>query len=124
VPYQVHNSYIVSQIKSGFILIDQQAAHERILFESYVQLLQEKKASTQKELFPGTLKVSTADAIILREILPYINELGFDIQETKGGSFIIHGVPVCFPLETAVYPAKLGTTSKSSEGMIPYFPSA
>jgi DNA mismatch repair protein MutL len=92
-PYQIHNSYIVSQIKSGFLLIDQQAASERILYEHYLTLLDEKHISTQTQLFPKTLHFSPSDAVILKEILPDINRLGFDVQEFGGESFIVHGLP-------------------------------
>jgi DNA mismatch repair protein MutL len=92
-PYQIHNSYIVSQIKSGFLLIDQQAASERILYEHYLTLLDEKQISTQTQLFPKTLHFSPSDAAILKEILPDINRLGFDVQEFGGEAFIVHGLP-------------------------------
>lgn len=92
-PYQLHNRYIVSQIKSGFMLIDQQAAHERILYEKYLQLFDENNVSTQTELFPKTVTLSIVDAEILKQILPNINRLGFDVQEFGQTTFVIHGVP-------------------------------
>jgi DNA mismatch repair protein MutL len=92
-PYQIHASYIVSQIKSGFILIDQQAAHERILYERYLDALENKQSWSQQELFPKTIHLPPADAAILTEILPDINLLGFDIQVFGKETFIIHGVP-------------------------------
>ncbi len=55
VPVQVHQQYILSQIKSGFILIDQRAAHERILYERYQKALAEKPMATQQSLFPQTI---------------------------------------------------------------------
>jgi DNA mismatch repair protein MutL len=92
-PYQIHASYIVSHIKSGFLLIDQQAAHERILYERYLGSLENKEVYTQKQLFPKTLALPTADAATLGDILPQINLLGFDIQTFGKDTFIIHGVP-------------------------------
>jgi DNA mismatch repair protein MutL len=92
-PYQIHGSYIVSQLKSGFLLIDQQAAHERVLYEKYLNLLQNKQTFTQKELFPKNVTVSPMDAVILKDILPEINQLGFDIQEFGKDTFVLHGVP-------------------------------
>jgi DNA mismatch repair protein MutL len=50
--YQLHNSYIISQIKSGILLIDQQSAHERILYERYLTVLEEQQSATQSQLFP------------------------------------------------------------------------
>ncbi|MEZ4934678.1 MAG: hypothetical protein R2788_21435 [Saprospiraceae bacterium] len=89
----MHSSYIVSQIKSGFILIDQQAAHERILYERYLAAMESNDAYTQKELFPKTIELPPAEAAIMQEILPELNLLGFDIQDFGNNSFIMHGVP-------------------------------
>jgi DNA mismatch repair protein MutL len=96
-PYQIHNQYIVSQIKSGFLLIDQQTASERVLYERYLQALTEQPISTQSALFPRTMDVAPADAVLLREILPEINRLGFDIGEFGGNTFVIHGHPAELP---------------------------
>lgn len=96
-PYQLHASYIVSPIKSGFLLIDQQAAHERILYEKFLMALEEDIVHTQQELFPRNIELSPADAALLRQILPEIHQLGFDIQEFGQTSFVIHGLPADFP---------------------------
>ena len=92
-PYQIHATYIVSHIKSGFMLIDQQAASERILYEKYVNLLDTKEIASQRQLFPKTLHFSPSDAALLREILPDINRLGFDVQSFGNEAFIVHGMP-------------------------------
>lgn len=91
--YQIHNSFIVSQIKSGYLLIDQQAAHERILYERFLAVLNEKENYTQKQLFPKTIEVSPAEVALMQDILPQINQLGFDIQDFGNNSFVIHGIP-------------------------------
>lgn len=96
-PYQLHTSYIVSPIKSGFLLIDQQAAHERILYEKFLMALEENIIHTQQELFPRNIELSPADASLLKQILPEIHQLGFDIQEFGQTSFVIHGMPADFP---------------------------
>ncbi len=93
VPYQIHATYIASPIKSGFILIDQQAAHERILYERYLEALQDKQASTQKQLFPRTFSLPPSDSALLLEILPQINLLGYDIKEFGSNTFVVHGIP-------------------------------
>jgi len=92
-PYQIHGQYIVSHIKSGFLLIDQQAASERILYERYLEALGNQPIATQKMLFPKTLELPAADALLLRAILDEVNKLGFEIAEFGGNAFIIHGVP-------------------------------
>ncbi|MDB5281206.1 MAG: mutL [Bacteroidota bacterium] len=79
-PHQIQKRFIVSQIKSGFILIDQQAAHERIMFERYLKLLEKSKHETQRQLFPQSLELNAVDTQIFLQILPEINNLGFDIK--------------------------------------------
>jgi DNA mismatch repair protein MutL len=92
-PYQLHRRYIVSHIKSGFILIDQQAAHERILFERYIAQLAHNSKSSQRQLFPQTIELNAEDTEIMREMLEDVNALGFDIQEFGRQSFVIHSFP-------------------------------
>ena len=92
-PTQIHGSLILSQIKSGFVLIDQQAAHERILYEHYLKMVREGEAAVQRQLFPKTLNLSVQDSLILLEILPQINTLGFDVQEFGQNTFVVHGAP-------------------------------
>jgi DNA mismatch repair protein MutL len=92
-PYQIHGQYIVSHIKSGFLLIDQQAASERIRYERYMDALGSQPVATQKILFPKTLELSPADAALLHSVLDDINRLGFEIAGFGGNSFVIHGVP-------------------------------
>lgn len=92
-PCQLHRTYILSQIKSGFIMVRQQAAHERILYEKYLLAIENNPASTQKQLFPQTIELPVADAELLKEILPEINALGYDIQEFGKGTFVVHGTP-------------------------------
>ncbi len=92
-PYQLHSRYIVSPLKSGFVLIDQQAAHERILYEKYLVLLNKSDAITQKQLFSKNITVPAADVAILKDMLPNINQLGFDIQEFGQDGFVVHGIP-------------------------------
>ena len=92
-PYQIHASYIVSQIKSGFLLIDQQAAHERILYERYLDKMHQENPATQQTLFPQALHFNPSDTAVLKEILPKINQLGFDIQDFGNESFVVQGLP-------------------------------
>jgi DNA mismatch repair protein MutL len=94
---QLHHKYILSQIKSGFILINQQFAHERILFEKFQRQLSEGKKPSQTQLFPEKMELSEEDKQILLEILPDINTLGFDVQEFGHNTFIIQGIPADIP---------------------------
>ncbi|MFM2224568.1 MAG: hypothetical protein RJA07_770 [Bacteroidota bacterium] len=90
---QLHQRYILSPIKSGFMLIDQQAAHERILYEKYLSYINLQQKASQHQLFPVKIELSRQDSVLLKEILPDVNLLGFDIQEFGADTFIIHGVP-------------------------------
>ena len=75
------------------MLIDQQAASERILYERYLEALRQQPVATQQALFPKTIELPPADAALLRDILPDVNRLGFDIAEFGGDTFIVHGAP-------------------------------
>ncbi len=90
---QVANRYILSSLKSGFILIDQQAAHERILFERFLKAINGKTHASQKLLFPKNIELGGQDAEILRELLKDINQLGFEIQEFGNNTFVVHAFP-------------------------------
>ncbi|MEI6311468.1 MAG: DNA mismatch repair endonuclease MutL [Bacteroidota bacterium] len=92
--YQIHSHYIATQTKAGFILLDQSLAHERILYEKYIQSIAKNKSMSQKKMFAQNIEFTAQDSAILLEILPDINALGFDIQHFGGNSFVIHSLPV------------------------------
>jgi len=92
-PIQLHQKYILTQIKSGLILIDQHAAHVRVLFEKYIHSMAGKVMPTQQSLFPKTINLSANDAQILNEILKDVQAFGFDIQSFGENAFVIHGLP-------------------------------
>lgn len=91
--FQVHNRYILSQIKSGFMLISQQAAHERILYERFLQQLQNHSGVSQQSLFPQSVTLNSADFELLKELLPDIRALGFDIREFGRNTVVVEGIP-------------------------------
>ncbi len=91
--FQIHHTFIVSQIKNGIILVDQQKAHERILYEKYLEALDRKTISSQQKLFPKTVTLNSSDEILLKDILPEIRLLGFDINELGKNTFVVNGVP-------------------------------
>ena len=92
-PIQLHERYILTQIRSGFILVDQHKAHQRILFERYLRNLANQPASTQQTLFPKTLELNNSDTELLKDIIPELKALGFDIQFFGGTTFVVHGMP-------------------------------
>ena len=92
-PYQLHKTYIIYQVKTGMMIIDQQAAHERILYEQYLEILKNGEYLTQKELFPRTVELDPSKSDVLKSILDKVKRLGFDIEEFGHHSFIVHGTP-------------------------------
>jgi DNA mismatch repair protein MutL len=92
-PVQLWQRYIIVPGLSNMLVIDQRAAHERVLFESMMKDLAAHNPSVQKLLWPETIQSSTADAVVLRELLPHLQYLGFDIAEFGHDTFIIHGIP-------------------------------
>jgi len=91
--YQLHNKYILAHIKTGMIVIDQQAAHERILYENYFEMVEKHKSVSQQQLFPQTLEFSANDSVVLKELHKELQGLGFDINEFGKNTFIVHGIP-------------------------------
>ncbi|MFD0793178.1 DNA mismatch repair endonuclease MutL [Mucilaginibacter litoreus] len=91
--FQVHNRYILSQIKSGFMLINQQAAHERILYERFLQQLQNHSGISQQSLFPQSVTLNSSDFELLKELLADIRALGFDIREFGRNTVVVEGIP-------------------------------
>lgn len=91
--FQLNQEFIVHRIPEGLLIIDQQAAHERILFERFLNQLDKENSSSQQDLFPQTLNFSSSDFLLLKELEPDIRALGFDIREFGGNSFVLHGTP-------------------------------
>ncbi len=90
---QLHNKYILTQLKSGFLIVDQQRAHERILFEQYISHLALGKGVSQQLLFPETVDFTPADAELLNELAKEIETLGFNMDKVGRNGFIVNGVP-------------------------------
>lgn len=91
--FQLHNRFILSQIRSGFMLIDQQAAHERILFERFLQQLENHQGASQQSLFPQTVELNSADFALISDLLPDIHALGFQIRVFGKRTFVVEGIP-------------------------------
>jgi DNA mismatch repair protein MutL len=91
--FQVHNRFIMSQIKSGFMLISQQAAHERVLYERFLQQLQNHSGVSQQSLFPQSVTLNSSDFELLKELLSDIRALGFDIREFGKNTVVVEGIP-------------------------------
>ena len=90
---QFKNKYILTPVKSGLMIIDQKRAHERILYERLIQVLENNEVASQQQLFPETFELKPADGTLLTSILPDLKALGFDIRDFGKNSFIINGTP-------------------------------
>lgn len=105
IPTQLWNRYILVPGLSDLIVVDQRAAHERVIFDALLKDLNNQSPSVQKLLFPETIQSNPTEAALLREILPHLQYLGFDIEEFGHDSFIIHGFPAIMTDLMAPQPA-------------------
>ena len=99
---QFKNKYILTPVKSGLMVIDQKRAHERILYERLLQVLENHEVASQQQLFPETFELNASDATLLASILPDLRALGFDIREFGKHTFIINGTPGVLNTSTPV----------------------
>jgi DNA mismatch repair protein MutL len=90
---QMHNSFIIATDRTGLLLIDQHVAHERILFEQHWNALRRKKVETQRLLIPETLDLSPAQAAAFDQLLPELEENGFELGRLSGRTIAIKAVP-------------------------------
>jgi DNA mismatch repair protein MutL len=90
---QLFNTYILVPDEGRFLLIHQQSAHERILYERMVAAMQGKPMATQRSLFPATIELAPADAVLLSELLPDLQQVGYAIEPFGGSAFVIQGTP-------------------------------
>ncbi len=90
---QILNTYIVAPSKNGFLLIQQQAAHERVIYEQLKAASKDKPVATQRSMFPVTLELSPADAAVMAEITGDLGQLGYMIEPFGKNSFVIQGTP-------------------------------
>ncbi len=90
---QLLNTYIITPSGKGFLVINQQSAHERVLYERLSAAAQGKPIATQRSMFPSTFEPAPADALILEELLPELQELGYTIEPFGKNTFVIQGTP-------------------------------
>lgn len=91
--WQLHNSYIITQTRTGLCMIDQYLAHKRIIFEKALSATNSALPSTQQLLFAQTLELSASDYTLLKELYPIIQQMGFSVQLLSGNTAMINGVP-------------------------------
>ena len=91
--WQVHSKYIISQVNSGLIVIDQHVAHERILYERFREAAKYRKVEVQKLLFPVPLELSPEETETLMPHLDRLLDLGLELEPFGKNEFLLRSVP-------------------------------
>jgi DNA mismatch repair protein MutL len=93
VMWQIHNTYILAETRSGLVMVDQHSAHERVLYEEIVRQFDGGGAASQRLLFPLTLRLSPAEYALVEQIHGVLERAGFEVEPFGGRSIIVHAVP-------------------------------
>ena len=91
--YQYKGKYVMTAVKSGLMIIDQHRAHVRVLYERYLEQIQQQTSHSQKVLFPEVLQFPVSDEVILEKLLPEMNKMGFELDNLGGGSYAVNAIP-------------------------------
>ncbi|HVG45655.1 MAG TPA: hypothetical protein VM890_13030, partial [Longimicrobium sp.] len=91
--WQVHNTYILAETRTGLILVDQHSAHERVLYEEIVRGFDSGQAVSQRLLFPITLRLSPAEYALVEQVSGVLERAGFEVEPFGGRAIIVHSVP-------------------------------
>ncbi len=91
--WQIHSKYIVSQISSGLVIIDQHVAHERVLYEEAMAAMDVQPMAAQTLLFPEVLEFSPDEFSVLLDVLPFLEKMGFRMKEFGTNTVLIEAIP-------------------------------
>ena len=91
--WQIHNKYLITEITSGILVIDQHVAHERVLYEKVKKAFDSKALPSQSTLFPKTIKFDPEDYTKFLDIVPFLEKIGYKMREFGDNSIIIEGIP-------------------------------
>lgn len=91
--WQIHSKFILAQISSGLVIIDQHVAHERILFEEAIAAFNKNPMASQTLLFPEEMQFAPDEYSILLEILPYLEKIGFRMKQSGKDTVLIESIP-------------------------------
>ena len=92
--YQYKGKYVMTAVKSGLMIIDQHRAHVRVLYERYLEQIQQQTSHSQKVLFPEVLQFPVSDEVILEKLLPEMSKMGFELDNLGGGSYAVNAIPI------------------------------
>ncbi|OGU71957.1 MAG: hypothetical protein A3H45_02155 [Ignavibacteria bacterium RIFCSPLOWO2_02_FULL_55_14] len=91
--WQIQNKYIISQVRSGLVIVDQHVAHERILYERVLANFENSLPVIQQLLFPQTLELPAGDYALVKDLEPHLRQLGFDLKVFGRNTVVIEGIP-------------------------------
>jgi DNA mismatch repair protein MutL len=92
--FQLQNKFIVKEVSNGLMIISQQSAHERVLYDKFIKQLSQSNGASQQALFPQTAEFSSADFSLLMELEDELNALGFRFEVFGKTAILIQGLPV------------------------------
>lgn len=92
-PVQLFGNYVLSTTSKGTVLLDQQAAHERVLYERYMTAADNQRVLCQQKLFPRVIALGSSDYELMEELIPELLQMGFDVAGFGNNNMIVHGVP-------------------------------
>lgn len=90
---QLKGRYILSPVKSGLMIVDQHRAHVKVLYEQYMKQIDGKNITSQSVLFPDVLHLTSSQSLILRELLPEMEKIGFSLSALSGDDWSVNAVP-------------------------------
>ena len=103
---QLSDTYILAEDEEGLVLIDQHAAHERVLYEKVMAEVRKGSCESQRLLIPTTIEVSSEESFLLQENGELLRTIGFEIRPFGERTFIVEGVPSFFPTADAQRPVR------------------
>jgi DNA mismatch repair protein MutL len=91
--WQLHNSYILAETRSGLIIVDQHSAHERVLFERLMRDFEQRGSTSQRLLFPITVRLSPTEFQAVEELAGVLRQAGFELEVFGSNTVVLHAVP-------------------------------
>jgi DNA mismatch repair protein MutL len=95
--WQIHDTYILAETRSGLLIIDQHSAHERVLFQEMMHRFGNGGQTSQRLLFPLTLRLTPAEFAVVDDLRALFEQAGFEIEPFGGRTVIVHAAPVPHP---------------------------
>jgi DNA mismatch repair protein MutL len=95
--FQLNFKYIVSTYNQNVLIVDQQRAHERIIYEHYLNAKKDNPISTQQLLFPEQIELSSNDFVLIQGLLLEFRQIGFDLEIFGKNSIVVNGTPIDMP---------------------------